>query len=81
MVDFKRLLDEDPEERQRRRDEQFAALKHGQKAKLDRLCAIEEGLTDWEMHFIDDIVKRWEQDEFLTDGVWAKVDEILEQRG
>jgi hypothetical protein len=49
-------------------------------ALVDRLCAIDEGLTAWEVQFVESIARQ--VNDFgigLTDKQWAKAMAILER--
>lgn len=43
------------------------------------LCEIEEGLSEWEVEFVDDVSKRLERSGSLTDGQRRKAEEIWEE--
>lgn len=51
-------------------------------AKLvDDLCAIESGLSDWEVGFVESLAKQIEVGRKLSDKQRAKAEKILEEKG
>ena len=51
------------------------------KKLIEELCDIEEGLTEWEMDFIESIAKWHDSRGCLTDSQHDKAEEILEEKG
>lgn len=77
MVDFNKL-------KGKPRDYQAAhahldRLKAAQKRRIDKLCAIGEGLTEWEVGFVEGVADRFERDGYLSDKQWTIIDGILEK--
>lgn len=48
---------------------------------IEEANAIEEGLTDWEMNYIDSLNKWMKTNETLTETQRGKLDQILRERG
>jgi hypothetical protein len=49
---------------------------------VDALCDIEEGLTEWEVDFVEGIAKQVHDDhKCLTLDQWKKALEVLEDKG
>ena len=44
---------------------------------IEELCEIEEGLTGWEVEFVESVSRRYS----LSDRQRAKAEEILEEKG
>ncbi len=49
---------------------------------LEKLCAIDHGLTEWEMDFIDDTAKKvFDKKKALTEGQLKMAKTILKEKG
>ena len=48
--------------------------------ELDDLLALEEGLTGWEVEFVESVEKRRQDGRDLTDGQIAKIHQIWDRR-
>lgn len=46
---------------------------------MEELCAVEEGLTEWEVKFVDDVAKAREQYGYLTPAQRNKALEIYDE--
>ena len=80
MVDFKKIRIRTPEE-QKEAAEKEAAKKAKEKKLLKRAEAIEQGLSDWEMGFIDSVSIQHEFKGYLSEKQWSIVNRILEEKG
>lgn len=79
MVNFRRLREQTPEQRAAARKAIFERYKKEQDDKIKDLCAIEEGLDDWELDFVESVAKQYEDNGSLSDRQWEFVDKILKK--
>lgn len=47
---------------------------------VDELCDVESGLNGWEVEFVEDMSRRLNAGETLTDPMRAKAEQILKER-
>lgn len=56
-------------------------LKMEDRELLEELCAIEEGLTEWEVEFVENMAQVLDRYSHLTPAQRIKAEEILEDKG
>lgn len=74
MVDFSKIV-LDPAATQARWDE----INRKEDQKIADLCSIEEGLSEWEVNFVESIANQYARQSCLTDRQRMMVDKILEE--
>lgn len=48
---------------------------------VEALCDIDDGLTEWEVEFVESIAKQFKAKGYLTSGQRTKAEQILDEKG